>query len=331
MEFAHRYGQVTADLASAARVEFISPVQESFDDYESPAVRQRLGVSARAIPNLGIGYLSCPHDRPHCASDPRENRSGQSLSDANLLKLRITYGIPTTKQLPLVGRFYTWALDAAGAGEEDAFKQRLLDDGRIPLVSHVTMRMQSEPIEHSAMVSRDGTGQPANPRNPEPTPPPAPAEPAPGDGQPGGAVADPGTDPGPGDDDPGGNDAPPPECPPDHAVTEMLPADVMFEFDSATLTAAGKARLDRVVQDAQEREFRSLDLAGHTDQIGSAAYNDRLSLQRANAVRNYLQANGFRIGPSTPWVAAPASRSSNCHRALRSVKRRSAACSRTGG
>jgi outer membrane protein OmpA-like peptidoglycan-associated protein len=293
-ELAERYGKVSSDLARGARVEFISPIRESFDDYDSPQVRQRLKVQARAIPNLGIGHMACPHDRPGCASDPRTNRSGQTLSDANLLKLRITYGIPTSKQLPLVGRIYTWALDAVGAGSGDAFKQQLLDDGRIPVVSHVTVRMQSEPIENAAMVSRPGSATPGEPRDPGTTPPPA-------DHPPVHAPAPPEPLPveNPGAGDPHDNDNPPAVCPAGQDITEELPADVLFEFDSATLTAAGRRHLDTVIQDAHERDFDSLHLAGHTDPLGSADYNDRLSLQRANAVRNYLLANGFPDRPIT--------------------------------
>ncbi|MEW6703865.1 MAG: TadE/TadG family type IV pilus assembly protein [Pseudomonadota bacterium] len=180
VELAQRYAQVSADVATAARVEILSPTRESFDDYQSPVLRTRLNVDARVIPNLGIAYASCPYDRSGCASDPQNNRSGQSLSDANLLKLRITYGVPPGKQLPLVGRFYTWALNALGAGAGDVFKQGLLDSGRIPLVAHVTVRMHSEPIENSTMVSNPGAGNNGNPRDPAETPP---EEPPPGGGE----------------------------------------------------------------------------------------------------------------------------------------------------
>jgi len=94
------------------------------------------------------------------------------LQDANLLKLRITYGIPKEKQMPLVGRFYTWALGKLGAGAGDAFKQGLIAAGRIPIVSHVVVRMQSDAIRNSAMVSSPGAGNGGTPSDPGPAPEP---------------------------------------------------------------------------------------------------------------------------------------------------------------
>jgi outer membrane protein OmpA-like peptidoglycan-associated protein len=285
-ELTKRYAEVAKDVAASTRVEYLSPVKESFDDYQSPAVRDRLKAKARAIPNLGIGYMQCPHDRPDCASDPRTNRSGQTLSDANLLKLRITYGIPKSKQLPLVGRFYTWALKTTGAGSGDAFKKKLLDDGRIPLVTHVTLRMQSEPIEHASMISRAGPGNNGSPHDPRKAHPPSdpPAEippPTSRYGDDGGA------------DHRADDKAPPKECPPNHDVVEDLASDVLFAFDSATLTPAGKGRLDRLLEDAREQDFDSLEITGYTDQLGSSAHNATLSLARAKAVSSYLKSKGF--------------------------------------
>lgn len=284
-ELAQRLAQVEADVRAGARVEVLSPVIESFDDYQSPALRERLNASARVIPNVAIAFQRCPNDRPGCNADPATNASGQTLQDANLLKLRITYGVPPAKQLPLVGRFITLALRAVGSGAGDAFQQQLLQQGRIPLVSHVTLRMQSEPIEHASMVSARG-GTPGQPRPPGDTPP--------GEAPPGSGAPAPGT---PGD--PGAGDDPLP-CPPsDAGPAETLSADVLFAFDSAELTPEGRAQLDRIVESSRRREFSGLDLVGHTDPLGEAAYNDRLSLARAAAVRDYLLGHGFPDRPIT--------------------------------
>lgn len=82
-ELAQRLAHVEADVRAGARVEVLSPVIESFDDYASPALRERLGAEARVIPNTAIAFQRCPHDRPQCNADPASNASGQSLQDAN--------------------------------------------------------------------------------------------------------------------------------------------------------------------------------------------------------------------------------------------------------
>ena len=152
------------------RVEIISPTQESFEDYNSPKLQARYKTSEPVIPNVGLDVLSCPRDASGCQSDPKTNQSGQTLLDANLLKLRITYGIPKAKQMPLVGRFYTWALGKLGAGAGDPYKQSLIDAGRIPVVVHTTLRMQSDPIRNALMISSPGPGNDGKPKEPAPPP-----------------------------------------------------------------------------------------------------------------------------------------------------------------
>lgn len=65
---------------------------------------------------------------------------------------------------------------------------------------------------------------------------------------------------------------------------------VEFEFASSSLTAEARdllATLARALQ-APALAGHSFLLAGHTDAVGSHAANDRLSLERAEAVRSYL-------------------------------------------
>lgn len=58
--------------------------------------------------------------------------------------------------------------------------------------------------------------------------------------------------------------------------------DVHFEFDSARLTAADKAKLDTIATRLkQEAPSAQLRVTGHTDSVGSDAYNQRLSEKRA--------------------------------------------------
>lgn len=67
------------------------------------------------------------------------------------------------------------------------------------------------------------------------------------------------------------------------ATTYAVPADVLFAFDSARVTARGRGALRRL-----EVRGRRVTVVGHTDAQGSAAYNLRLSRRRAAAVARVL-------------------------------------------
>lgn len=77
---------------------------------------------------------------------------------------------------------------------------------------------------------------------------------------------------------------------------------INFEFDSARLTPSGRDQADTLgdaLLDLAEYERGrglSIVLVGHTDTQGARAYNDRLSLRRAEAVRDYLL-DGFGLDP----------------------------------
>jgi outer membrane protein OmpA-like peptidoglycan-associated protein len=281
--------RVAADVDVAAlRVQILSPTQESFTDYASPALRARYEVDEPVLPNVGLDRLTCPRDVPGCNADPERNQSGQTLLDANLLKLRITYGIPPAKQVPIAGRLYVWALNALRAGEGDPFKQALLEAGRIPIVTATTVRMQSDAIRNGLMASSPGPGNNGDPRDPGPPPGDPPTLPSCGAFDP--ACSNPSTGPGSGGG--GGNGGGGPQCT-RQTLVETGSADVLFDFDSATINAAGRRMLDQVIASMRGRAFDRLTLTGYTDQIGDDAYNQGLSERRANAVRNYLLNNGL--------------------------------------
>jgi OOP family OmpA-OmpF porin len=69
-----------------------------------------------------------------------------------------------------------------------------------------------------------------------------------------------------------------------------------FAFDSAELTAEDKAELDRVAARLNELEFVGGTATGHTDDVGDAAYNQKLSERRAQAVVDYLHSKGVSPG-----------------------------------
>lgn len=69
--------------------------------------------------------------------------------------------------------------------------------------------------------------------------------------------------------------------------------DINFEFDSARLTAESKASLDKVMQGLRGQPTMNLLIEGHTDAVGSNAYNLKLSKQRAASARAYLLESGI--------------------------------------
>ncbi|AXT47668.1 MULTISPECIES: OmpA family protein [Chromobacterium] len=75
-----------------------------------------------------------------------------------------------------------------------------------------------------------------------------------------------------------------------------LSAKVLFDFDKAKLRADAKNELDPLVEklkaNAGKGYLKSVEVAGYTDFMGSAAYNNRLSQERADAVKGYFVAAG---------------------------------------
>jgi outer membrane protein OmpA-like peptidoglycan-associated protein len=75
--------------------------------------------------------------------------------------------------------------------------------------------------------------------------------------------------------------------------------DVLFEFNQADLKAGSMQKLYPLVTFLQENPTRNVVIEGHTDNIGSDAYNQDLSERRAEAVRNFLIQNGIRAERTT--------------------------------
>ncbi|MFC0250769.1 outer membrane protein OmpA [Massilia consociata] len=69
-------------------------------------------------------------------------------------------------------------------------------------------------------------------------------------------------------------------------------ADAFFDFDKAVLKPAGKASLDELVAKLGDMNLEVIIAVGHTDSIGTDAYNQKLSIRRAEAVKTYLKSKG---------------------------------------
>ena len=88
---------------------------------------------------------------------------------------------------------------------------------------------------------------------------------------------------------------PPPPPPAPVPVTEKITynADALFDFDKAVLKPEGKAKLDDLVEKLSHVTLEVIIAVGHTDSIGSDAYNQKLSVRRAEAVKAYLVGKGI--------------------------------------
>jgi OmpA-OmpF porin, OOP family len=120
----------------------------------------------------------------------------------------------------------------------------------------------------------DGALKPPPPPAPAPAPAPPPPPPV--------AVAPPAPPPPP---------PPPPPAPTSEKVT--FAADAFFDFGKSTLKPEAKAKLDDLVAKTAGVNLEVIIAVGHTDNVGGDAYNQKLSVSRAEAVKAYLVSKGI--------------------------------------
>ncbi|MGH7794162.1 MAG: OmpA family protein [Candidatus Binatia bacterium] len=120
------------------------------------------------------------------------------------------------------------------------------------------------------------------PKPPPPPPPPPPPKPAP--------------KPKP---------APPPPPPPapkpkpkpaPKVERTIILDDVLFDFDRSTIKPEAAGILDRLVSFMNENKDKKVNLSGHTDSVGSEAYNQKLSERRVSSVQDYIVKKGVTGG-----------------------------------
>ena len=87
--------------------------------------------------------------------------------------------------------------------------------------------------------------------------------------------------------------APAPAPAPIAAQKITYAADAFFDFDKSVLKPEGRAKLDDLVGKIQGINLEVIIAVGHTDSVGSDAYNQRLSVRRAEAVKAYLVTKGI--------------------------------------
>ncbi len=69
-------------------------------------------------------------------------------------------------------------------------------------------------------------------------------------------------------------------------------ADTFFDFDKSVLKPEGKAKLNDLVDKIKAINLEVIIAVGHTDAVGSDAYNQKLSMRRSQAVKAYLVSKG---------------------------------------
>jgi OOP family OmpA-OmpF porin len=94
--------------------------------------------------------------------------------------------------------------------------------------------------------------------------------------------------------------APPPVAvaqpePPRPVIQKLtLSTDVLFDFDKAELKDSGKQRLDELAGQIKDADVDEIIAVGHADRIASEGYNQKLSEERAQAVKSYLEQRGAK-------------------------------------
>jgi OOP family OmpA-OmpF porin len=87
---------------------------------------------------------------------------------------------------------------------------------------------------------------------------------------------------------------PPPAAPPKPTSEKVtFAADAFFDFDKSVLKPEAKAKMDDLVAKTQGVALEVVIAVGHTDSVGTNAYNQKLSTNRANAVKDYLVSKGI--------------------------------------
>ena len=84
----------------------------------------------------------------------------------------------------------------------------------------------------------------------------------------------------------------PAPMPPPAPMRVSFSADSLFDFDKSAVKPAGKLALDKFAGDLKGTQYDAVKVTGHTDRIGSPAYNQKLSSRRAEAVSTYLVETG---------------------------------------
>jgi OOP family OmpA-OmpF porin len=82
--------------------------------------------------------------------------------------------------------------------------------------------------------------------------------------------------------------------------TKIILRGVHFDFNKYNIRPEDAAVLDEAANTLKQNPNTNVQVNGYCDAIGSVAYNQKLSEERANAVAQYLQGHGIEAGRLTP-------------------------------
>lgn len=80
----------------------------------------------------------------------------------------------------------------------------------------------------------------------------------------------------------------------DEGWTLGLPERLLFDFNNAQLKQSHEAELVRLANQLNKYDLNKLKIVGHTDDVGDATYNQKLSEERAQSVANLFLTRGFK-------------------------------------
>jgi OOP family OmpA-OmpF porin len=123
----------------------------------------------------------------------------------------------------------------------------------------------------------------------------------------------------------------PPPPPPSPAPMPVPPprrvsfeADTLFGFDRSTIAPKGEEALNKFAQELQGMRFERITVEGHTDRLGTSAYNEKLSQRRAEAVKSYLTKTGgidpAKVSAVGKGETQPVTKTEDCHGKKQSAK-----------
>jgi len=82
------------------------------------------------------------------------------------------------------------------------------------------------------------------------------------------------------------------EAPQPLVIKQSFSTDTLFDFDRAVIRPEGRAKLDALALQINQITLEVVIATGHTDSIGTDAYNVKLGERRAQAVKAYLVSKG---------------------------------------
>ena len=101
-----------------------------------------------------------------------------------------------------------------------------------------------------------------------------------------------------------------------------FPSGLLFDFDSDIVRSNAAVNLNELARNLSKYDDSNLLIAGHTDAVGSSAYNQNLSEQRAESAARYLTAQGVTRHIATAGLGEREPIASNSTEAGRQQNRR---------